>query len=133
MSVVALPPRILLVMPAQWPRALLRAALREEGYDASGTRAVNGALYQAAPDPARGPVRLVLVDQDALDETAVHLIDDLRSRISGAPMVLLAPATRQVQEGPWTRVIRRPVSIAALVQAIESLAPLPPGARHPID
>jgi DNA-binding response OmpR family regulator len=133
MSVVALPPRILLVMPAQWPRALLRAALREEGYDASGTRAVDGALYQAAPDPARGPVRLVLVDQDALDETAVHLIDDLRSRISGAPMVLLAPATRQVQEGPWTRVIRRPISIAALVQAIESLAPLPPRARHPID
>src|SRR5437667_11841947 len=72
MRVVALPPRILLVMPAQWPRALLRAALREEGYDASGTRAVNGALYQAAPDPARGPVRLVLADQDALNQTAVH-------------------------------------------------------------
>jgi hypothetical protein len=68
-----------------------------------------------------------------LDETAVGLIDDLRSRISGAPMMLLAPATHQAQEGPWTRVIRRPVSIAALVQAIESLAPLPPGARHPID
>jgi DNA-binding response OmpR family regulator len=133
MTPTALPPRILLVMPAQWPRALLRAALREEGYDASGTRAMTGALYQAAPDPARGPVRLVLLDQDALGETAVGLIDDLRSRISDAPMVLLAPATRRVQEGPWTRVIRRPISIAALVQAIESLAPLPPGARHPID
>jgi len=48
-------------------------------------------------------------------------------------MVLLAPATRQVPQGPWTRVIRRPIGIAGLVQAIESLAPLPPGARHPID
>jgi hypothetical protein len=133
MAPTPLPPRILLVMPAQWPRALLRAALREEGYDASGTRAVNGALYRAAPDPARGPVRLVLIDQDALSANDVGQIDDLRGRTSGAPMVLLAPATRRVQPGPWTRVIRRPISIAALVQAIESLAPLPPGARHPID
>jgi hypothetical protein len=47
--------------------------------------------------------------------------------------VLLAPATRRVREGPWTRVIRRPTSIAALVQEIESLIPLMPEARHPID
>jgi DNA-binding response OmpR family regulator len=127
------PPRVLLIMPAQWPRALLRAALREEGYDASGTRAVNGALYQAAPDPARGPVRLVLVDQDAVDENQVGLIEQLRDRISGAPMLLMAPATRRVQEGPWARILRRPISIAALVQVIQSLVPLPAGARHPID
>lgn len=128
-----LPPRILLVMSAQWPRALLRAALREEGYDASGTRAVNGALYQAAPDPARGPVRLVLVDQDALGEGHMRQVEELRARTSGAPMLLLAPATRQAQDGPWVRVIRRPVSIAELVRAIASLAPLSPDARHPID
>src|SRR2546421_8749927 len=129
MSGTPLPPRILLVMPAQWPRALLRAALREEGYDASGTRAVNGALYQAAPDPARGPVRLVLADQDALDEGDVRDIEDLRVRTSGAPIVLLAPATRRVQEGPWAHVIRRPISISELVRAIESLVPLPAEAR----
>ena len=33
MASPTLPPRILLVMPAQWPRALLRASLREVGYD----------------------------------------------------------------------------------------------------
>ncbi|MFL5495742.1 MAG: hypothetical protein ACJ8DC_15260 [Gemmatimonadales bacterium] len=120
-------------MPAQWPRALLRAALREEGYDAGGTRAVNGALYQAAPDPARGPVRLVLVDQDALDEGDDRQVEELRARTSGAPILLLASATRRTREGSWARVIRRPISISELIQTIQSLAPLPPEARHPID
>ena len=133
MASPALPPRILLVMPAQWPRALLRATLREAGYDASGTRALKAALYQATPDPARGPVRLVVLDQEALAEDEGGDLEALRSRIFAAPIVLLAPATRRVQEGPWTRVIRRPTSIAALVQDIESLIPLAPEARHPID
>jgi hypothetical protein len=133
MASPALPPRILLVMPAQWPRALLRAALREVGYDASGTRALKAALYQATPNPARGPVRLVVLDQEALAEDEGSDLDALRSRTLAAPIVLLAPATRRVREGPWTRVIRRPTSIAALVQEIESLIPLMPEARHPID
>jgi DNA-binding response OmpR family regulator len=128
-----LPPRILLVMPAQWPRALLRAALREVGYDASGTRALKAALSQAAPDSARGQVRLVLLDQDALTEEDGRHLKALRARTSGVPIVLLAPVTRRVREGPWTRVIRRPISIAALVQAIETLIPLAPQARRPID
>ena len=119
-------------MPAQWPRALLRAALRELGYDASGTRALKVALDQVASDAGRGPIRLVVLDQDALtDEDEPHL-DELR-RSSGAPIVLLAPATRRVREGPWIRVFRRPTSIGTLVQAIELLIPLPPEARHPID
>jgi DNA-binding response OmpR family regulator len=130
---LTLPPRILLVMPAQWPRALLRAALREVGYDASGTRALKAAIHQAASDSARGPVRLVVIDQDALTEEDGHHLEDLRGRTSGAPILLLAPVTRRVREGPWTRVIHRPTSLAALVQAIETLIPLPPGARQPID
>jgi hypothetical protein len=120
-------------MPAQWPRALLRAALREVGYDASGTRALKGALHQAAPDSARGPVRLVVLDQEALAEDKGSDLDALRSRTFAAPTLLLAPATRQVREGPWMRVIRRPTSIADLVQEIESLIPLAPGSRRPID
>jgi hypothetical protein len=128
----ALPPRILLVMPAQWPRALLRAALREAGYDASGTRALKAALHQAAPGAGRGPVRLVVLDQDALAEEDGRDLDELR-RISGAPMMLVAPVTRRVPRGPWTRVVRRPTSIGTLVQAIESLVPLAPEARRPVD
>jgi DNA-binding response OmpR family regulator len=133
MASPALPPRILLVMPEQWPRALLRAALRDVGYDASGTRALKAAFHQAAPDSARGPVGLVVLDQDALAEDEGSDLEALRSRTSAAPLLLLAPASRRVREGPWTRVIRRPTSIADLVQEIESLIPLPPGTRRPID
>jgi hypothetical protein len=120
-------------MPAQWPRALLRAALREMGYDASGTRALKAALYQAAPNSARGPVRLVVLDQEALAEDDGSDLEALRSRTFAAPVVLLAPVTRRVRAGPWTRVVRRPTSIAALVQEIETLIPLAAEARRPID
>jgi hypothetical protein len=132
MAPTAVPPRVLLVMPAQWPRALLRAALRELGYDASGTRALKGALHQAAPEAGRGPVRLVVLDQDALTTADGRQLEELR-RITSAPIVLLAPVMRRVPEGPWTRVVRRPVSIGSLVRVIETLIPLAPEARQPID
>jgi hypothetical protein len=127
------PPRIILVMPAQWPRALLRAALREVGYDASGTRGLSGAFQQAVPDPSRGPLRLLLLDQESLTEDEKQYLNQLRDRAAGVPMVLVAPATRPVREGPWTRVIHRPISIADLVRLVESLVPLEPGACRPID
>jgi Response regulators consisting of a CheY-like receiver domain and a winged-helix DNA-binding domain len=62
----AQPPRVLLVMPEQWPRALLRAELRERGYDALGAPGVAAALAYPVSAPARGPVRLILIDQAAL-------------------------------------------------------------------
>jgi hypothetical protein len=127
-----LPPRILLVMPDQWPRALLRAALREAGYDAIGTRSVKGARFRLASDEGRGPVRLILLDQDVLTEDARGDVDELR-RSSDAQLALLAPATRRVHEGPWSRIFRRPLSVGEVVQAIEQLVPLPAGARRPID
>ena len=133
MASPTLPPRILLVMPAQWPRALLRAALREVGYDASGSRGLKAALYQVAPNSARGPVRLVVLDQEALAEAEGSDLEALLSRTLAAPIVFLASVTRRVREGPWTRVIRRPTSIAALVQEVETLLPLAPEARRPID
>jgi hypothetical protein len=126
------PPRILLVMATQWPRALLRAALREIGYDAVGTRTVSGARLLLASGEGRGPVRLILMDQDALTENAQADLDRLR-RATDAALVLLAPATRRVSEGSWTGVLRRPVTVGELAQAIERMVPLPPAARRPID
>jgi len=127
------PPRILLVMPEQWPRALLRAALREAGYDASGTLTLEAALYQLAPDPDRGPVRLVLVDQEALGEEEWRRLKDLQSRAPQASLLLLAPRTRSVPEGPWATIVQRPTSIAELVGVIQHLMPLPPELRRPIE
>jgi len=59
-------PRVLIAMPEQWPRALLRAALREAGYDAVGTRNLGTAQRTQSDEPDRGPVRLVVVDQSSL-------------------------------------------------------------------
>ena len=129
----ALPaPRVLLVMTDQWPRALLRAALRERGYDAVGTRALAGAVRLAAPDRSRGSVGLVLLAQETLTGAEPGDLDRLRAA-TGAPMVLLAPATRRVEAGPWARVIRRPVSIGTLVAEVETLVPLTLEARRPVD
>ena len=126
------PPRVLLVMPELWPRALLRAALREVGYVAIGRRTVRGARTLLTSGEGRGPVRLILLDQDALTEDAQGDLEMLR-RDSDAPLVLLAPATRRVSEGGWTGVLRRPLTVGELAQAIERLVPLSPAARRPID
>lgn len=127
-------PRVLVVMPAQWPRALIRAELREAGYDAVGARDLLEAL--GTPD-APGPFRLILLDQSALSDgdPAVlrELLDRLVSRHDGTRVLLLAGTTHEAPEGPWLQVLRRPMSISDIVAAIGRAVPLPRGERHPLD
>ena len=130
-----LPPRVLVVMPAQWPRALLRAELRERGYDAAGARDLLEALSE--DEPAEGPVRLILIDQDALTEGDAQLLRDLVHRLvehhPAATVILLAGTMHKEPEGPWQQVLRRPMSISDIVTAVQLAVPLPPGDRHPLD
>ncbi len=139
-SAVSLPPRVLLVMPEQWPRALLRAALREVGYDALGAPGLAAALRYPAQARDRGPVRLVLLDQAALaDAEAASLLGALLHRHGDPAPVLLArampahPLPAAAAATPWRRVISRPASIADLVAAVQALLPLPPESVRPID
>jgi hypothetical protein len=127
-------------MPEQWPRALLRAALREVGYDALGAPGLAGALRYRVQAPSRGPVRLVLVDQAALQgDEALERLSALFHR-HGDPVTILlarvvpmsAPA-ETAEPAPWTRVLRRPVSIDGIVAAVRDLLPLPPGTSRPLD
>jgi hypothetical protein len=127
-------------MPEQWPRALLRAALREVGYDAVGAPSLAAALHFPVEAPERGAVRLVLLDQAALldEEAATQLQLLLQRHARPAPMLLTRamPATALHPSSatiPWRRVLRRPTSIGDLVAAVEGVAPLPPGSRRPID
>jgi hypothetical protein len=125
-------------MPEQWPRALLRAALREVGYDALGAPGLAGALRYRARVQGRGPVRLVLVDQAALQgEEALPLLTTLLHRHEGPAAILLARAVPRLPEeaaaAPWARVVRRPVSIDGIVAVVRDLLPLPPGWSRPID
>lgn len=129
----SLPPRVLLIMPAQWPRALLRAALREAGYDALGSRALSTARRFPTDEPGRGPVRLILVDQEAFSAPDAAELEWLLDRHPAATAALLAPATRRPPEGPWKRVLRRPASVADVVALAETLVPLPSEARRPLD
>lgn len=120
-----LAPRILIVMADQWPRALLRAALRQAGYDAIGTRSLSGALAYAAHDPGRGPVGAVVVDWSAVDgvsdaETRETLAA-LLQRHGTVPTVLLGSAVHADPTGAWTRVLRRPFSIDDVVELVGGL------------
>jgi hypothetical protein len=126
-------------MPEQWPRALLRAALREAGYDAVGAPGLPGALHYRTTDPERGPVRLVVIDQDAMREPeAGDELTALISRHESPDLMLLAkggPAALPPAAGEpdWRRIVRRPASIAELVEAVRAVLPLPPAASRPLD
>jgi DNA-binding response OmpR family regulator len=125
-------------MPDQWPRALLRAALRDAGYDALGAPGLAAALRYRAQLPGRGPVRVIVVDQAALGgEDWQARLDALSRRHSGPDLLLLARALTEPPnpggETGWRDVVRRPVSIADLVGAVQASAPLRPEAPAPLD
>jgi len=127
----ALPPRVLLVMPEQWPRALLRAELRERGYDALGAPGVAAALAYPVSAPARGPVRLILVDQAALGASEEPLLAQLLERHGHPASVLLTRLGQAPESAGWTGVLSRPARIADLADAVAALLPLPTSALRP--
>ena len=127
------PPRVVVVMGEQWARALLRAALREEGYDAVGSRGVREALLLRPDDPGRGPVQLLILDQDALAGVPASRVPALVARLGAPATILIRRAMTAAPQGEWRRVLRRPVSVEEIVAAARELLPLPRDARHPVD
>jgi hypothetical protein len=120
-------------MPEQWPRALLRSALREAGYDAVGTRNLSSAQRIPAMVPGRGPVRLLVLDQDAIDGTSEGLLASLLAAHGSPATLLLARSTSATPTGPWRQVLHRPLSVADIAGAVQSLLPLPAEQRRPLD
>ncbi len=117
-----LPPRVVIVSDEQWARAGLRAELRERGIDAVGARDVPEALIAGASAPGRGPVRVIVVEQDALgDEISAGMLSRVRERLGRPSIMLLAHATRTVPPGDWTVVLKRPVSIGDVADAVARL------------
>jgi hypothetical protein len=120
-------------MPDQWRRALVRAALREVGYDAVGAPTLDAALHLAPADAERGAVRLVIIDQPAIGDGDENRLARLLERHDAPATLLLARATVAPPAGAWTRVMARPVTIADVVAAVAELVPLPESERHPLD
>jgi hypothetical protein len=122
LSAVSLPPRILVVSADQWPRALLRAELREAGYDAIGASTLLRALRHPSRDAARGPVRLLVVDsRAAVPEPAA--LEQARLRYPGVRLVVVHRAGA-APPGPWAATLRRPVAISEIVATVRRLVPL---------
>lgn len=128
-----LPPRVVIVMSDQWRRALLRAALRDAGYDAIGTRGVAEASVIRLAAPDRGSVRLMILDHDTLGKSTVQDFLAQRERLGTPEVVLLARATVAPPEGPWREVLRRPFTIDDVVHAVQHVLPLPTNLKHAID
>lgn len=126
------PPRVLIVMPEQWPRALLRAALREAGYDAYGAIDISEATRPRRMSPERGAPEAVVIDHDAVAMLQPDTVRKVVERL-GVPVVFVAHATREVPEAPWRRVLRRPVSVEDIAHEVEVLLPLAREARKPVD
>ena len=127
-----LPARVVIVSHEQWARAGLRAELRERGVDAVGVRDIPEALTQH-PHSERGPVRLLIIDQDTLrDDVHAGMLGRVRVRLGDPHVILLSHATRETPPGDWTVILRRPVTIGAVVDAVQRLLP-DTGVAGPID
>ncbi len=115
-------------MPDDWPRALLRTRLRDRGYQAVAAPGLADALVYPVSDPESGALRLVILDQAALDR---ELLDPLLRRHRGVRVLLLAYGTGEVPPGPWSVVVRRPYQEGEVPRAVEELVPLGPPIHRP--
>jgi hypothetical protein len=124
-------PTVLIVIASHWPRALLRAALRDAGYNAIGTSTLKEAL--AFPAGEGGRVGLIVLDHTVVDGRDYPLLADLLARHPHALTLKLESATHRPDSRAWSHVLRRPVSIAEIVRVTQSLLPCPTSADTQVD
>jgi CheY-like chemotaxis protein len=117
-------PRVLVVMQAQWPRALLLAALVEDGYDAVGAASLEEALAQPVQAAGREPVGLIVVDHHISRDDP--RLQTLLQRHPQAKFLFLESAFGSSQPEPPEHRLRYPAFIGEVIQAVERLLPLSP-------
>ena len=115
-------PRVLVVMQAQWPRALLLAALVEEGYDAVGASSLEEALSQPLQAAGREPVRLLVLDHHISPDDP--RLQTLLQRHPEAKTLFLESAFGSSQPEPPEYRLRYPAFMGDVIQAIQTLVPL---------
>jgi DNA-binding NtrC family response regulator len=111
----------------QWPRACLRAELIERGYDPYGFITIREALDSLSRRPRTSKPELIVLELRGQDLTA-QVIEAVRSlRI---PTIVLGGAEELneplVQAQQWQIVLKRPVSLGNIADAVEEIIPIPP-------
>jgi DNA-binding NtrC family response regulator len=96
-------------------RALLRAQLREQGYDAQGFETLAEAAEALVSAPAPALVVFDTTDSDAA-ETATYL----REWAGRLPVVLIAGTQEEVPSGA-AHVLRRPATIGQITTLVAEL------------
>lgn len=112
-------PRVWIVSGDHWPRAYLRAELIERGYDATGFVSVKDAVRRLIVARSQRPALLVV-------DLAGQLIDEkLRATLIGERLPILAIAGSAYADrdrpGLFVGVLRRPLTIGAIADAVERL------------
>ena len=117
-------PRVLIVMRARWPRALLRAQLRERGYQAFAAPSLSAALPYVSRRHGGAP-HLILADEQLLvGEEARAALAQLGNGVRPA-VVLIARSGEALPEGEWSAVVERPVEPTRILRTVASLLPPP--------
>lgn len=102
-----------------WPRACLRAELRERGFDAVGYTEIEQALQDLQRPYSSKPCLIVLeLRQQSLKDDELMAMQETR-----IPIVALSGLTEfnepTVQEFPWTAILRRPFTISEVADLVE--------------
>jgi len=106
----------ILVVGRDWKfRALLRAQLREEGFEARGFESLTD-VFPESSGPGPAPAALIF---DTVEAPQAEL-DLLASLKAGCPVVVVAAVDESVA-APQARILRRPIAIAALVGELRAL------------
>lgn len=113
--------KTVLVVGRDWKfRALLRAQLREEGFDALGFETLadaTAALTSFAPPPAA-----LIFDTAEVPRTELEQLVGLKAP---CPVVVVAAADESIT-APQVRVLRRPVAIGTLINELKALSAAEP-------
>ena len=109
----------------QWPRACLRAELIERGYDPYGFITIGDALDSLSwRQPPSNP-ELIILELRGQDLTE-QLIESVRAL--QIPTIVLGGAAELnehlVQAQEWQLVLKRPVSLGKIADAVENIVPV---------
>jgi len=106
--------KTILVVGREWKfRALLRAQLREEGYDALGFETL-----QDAESEATGAAALIFDTSEASPTDWQPVLQRLATQL---PVVIVAGAPEEVNV-PGAKLLRRPLSLGDIVAVVRELA-----------